>query len=96
MKYISPFAIRKNRRITHGDPSMVEEQRQSEENKTQLETLQHDLDEERRRSEEYFTRLKCALADLENLKKRCDRQLEEAKKYAIKMMKEEEKENDKS
>jgi molecular chaperone GrpE len=60
---------------------MVEEQRQSEENKTQLETLQHDLDEEKKRSEEYFTRLKCALADLENLKKRCDRQLEEAKKY---------------
>jgi molecular chaperone GrpE len=58
-----------------------EEKQQPEEDKTELQTLEHELDEEKKHAEEYLTRLKYAQADLENLKKRSDRQLEEVKKY---------------
>jgi molecular chaperone GrpE len=58
-----------------------EQEKQPEEDKAELETLEHELDEEKKHSEEYLTRLKYAQADLENLKKRSDRQLEEVKKY---------------
>lgn len=63
---------------------MSEEQKEKQEQKeekTRLETLEHALDVEKKRSEEYLTRLKYAQADLENLKKRCDRQIEEVRKY---------------
>ena len=55
-------------------------QKQLEE-KTKLETLAHALNDEKKRSEEYLTRLKYAQADFENFKKRCDRQIEEVRKY---------------
>jgi molecular chaperone GrpE len=61
---------------------MVEDPKQPDKNKAQLETLQRDLDEERKRSEEYLTSFKYAQADSENLKRRCDRQIEESRKYA--------------
>ena len=54
---------------------------QKEKDGTQEESLRHALEEEKTRSEDYLTRLKYAQADLENLKKRCERQIEEVKKY---------------
>ena len=56
-----------------------EEQRQANES---AESLQNALEAEKQRSEDYFTQLKYARADLENFKKRCDRQIEDAKKYS--------------
>ena len=43
--------------------------------------IEQQLAAERKRSEEYLTRLKYLQADFENVKKRCDRQIQEAKKY---------------
>ncbi len=48
----------------------------------QAESNQKALETERQRSEEYLAQLKYARADLENFKKRCDRQLEDTRKYA--------------
>jgi molecular chaperone GrpE len=45
------------------------------------EELNEALDKEKKRSDELLNRLKYAQADLENLKKRCDRQIEDARKY---------------
>jgi len=61
---------------------MNEESKEQQQNKTEVDVLTQALAEEKKRSEEYFTRLKYAVADLENLKKRCDRQVEEVKKYS--------------
>jgi molecular chaperone GrpE len=52
-----------------------------QETASQIEMLTQALDAEKKRSADNLTRLKYAQADLENLKKRCDRQVEEAKKY---------------
>jgi molecular chaperone GrpE len=60
---------------------MGEEQKEPQENADQVEALTKALDMEKRRSEEYLARLKYAQADAENLKKRCERQMEEVKKY---------------
>jgi molecular chaperone GrpE len=60
---------------------MSEEQKQSTENKSQLESLNCALEEEKKHSEELLTRLKYMQADLENLKKRMDREQEDLKKY---------------
>ena len=68
---------------------MNEEQKQEEkqtEAGAEPEILEQALIEEKKRSEEYLTRLKYAQADFENLKKRCDRQIEEAKKYSNERM----------
>jgi molecular chaperone GrpE len=53
----------------------------AKEQKEQQVDLKQQLEMEKKRSEEYLTRLKYVQADFENLKKRCDRQMEEAKKY---------------
>jgi molecular chaperone GrpE len=63
------------------DKQESKEEPWKEEEKTRLESLEHSLNEEKKRSEEYLTRLKYAQADLENFKKRCDRQIEEVRKY---------------
>jgi molecular chaperone GrpE len=61
---------------------MAEEQeKEQQKNNEQREKLQQAIDEEKQRSEEYLIRLKYLQADFENLKKRCDRQIEESKKY---------------
>jgi molecular chaperone GrpE len=57
------------------------EKREQKEEETPVDILEHALVDEKRRSQEYLTRLKYAQADLENLKKRCDRQIEEVRKY---------------
>jgi molecular chaperone GrpE len=69
-----------------GDPSMAEEkekqqQKGQQKDNEQIEKLEQVLDEEKQRSEEYLIRLKYLQADFENLKKRCDRQIEESRKY---------------
>jgi molecular chaperone GrpE len=53
----------------------------AEEQKEQQADLKQQLEMEKKRSEEYLKRLKYVQADFENLKKRCDRQMEEIKKY---------------
>jgi molecular chaperone GrpE len=60
---------------------MGEEQKDQQEESTQVETAERALEEEKKRSEEYLTRLKYAQADMENLKKRFDKEIEEVKKY---------------
>jgi len=57
---------------------------QKEEKPTTEETtksLQDALEVEKQRAEDCLSQLKYARADLENFKKRCDRQIEEVKKY---------------
>lgn len=67
---------------TCGDTLMEESAKdEKQSNASQIEMLTHALNDEKKRSEDYLTRLKYVHADLENLKKRCDRQVEEAKKY---------------
>jgi len=44
-------------------------------------SLQKQLNAEKQRAEEYLKSLKYVQADFENLRKRCDRQVEETKKY---------------
>jgi molecular chaperone GrpE len=60
---------------------MGEEQKQQKEDQ-EVELLARALVEEKKRSEEYLARLKYAQADIENVKKRCERQIEEIKKYS--------------
>jgi molecular chaperone GrpE len=60
---------------------MGEEQKEHRKDNAQAEALAEALEMEKQRSEEYLTRLKYMQADLENLKKRCDRQIEEAKRF---------------
>jgi molecular chaperone GrpE len=61
---------------------MGEEQEEQRKNSEQEEKAEKALETEKKLSEEYLTQLKYAKADLENLKKRCDRQLEDVKKYS--------------
>ncbi len=61
---------------------MVESNEEQAKTSRQAESIQKALETERQRSEEYLTQLKYARADLENFKKRCDRQLEDTRKYA--------------
>jgi molecular chaperone GrpE len=63
-----------------GEPEQKEKPEPKEE-ETLIDSLEHDLKDEKKRSEDYLTRLRYAQADLENLKKRCDRQIEEVRKY---------------
>lgn len=58
-----------------------EQEKEQRKDNEQIEKLEQALDEEKQRSEEYLIRLKYLQADFENLKKRCDRQIEESKKY---------------
>lgn len=58
-----------------------EQDKEQRKDNEQIEKLEQALDEEKQRSEEYLIRLKYLQADFENLKKRCDRQIEESKKY---------------
>jgi molecular chaperone GrpE len=60
---------------------MGEEQKQEKEDQ-EVKLLARALIEEKKRSEEYLARLKYAQADIENVKKRCERQIEEIKKYS--------------
>ena len=60
---------------------MVEENEEQPKTDEQVETLEKALKTEKQCTEEYLTQLKYAKADLENLKKRCDRQIEDVKKY---------------
>jgi molecular chaperone GrpE len=60
---------------------MSEKSEEKQQNDMQIEALKQALVEEKKCSEERLIQLKYALADLENLKKRCDRQIEEVKKY---------------
>jgi molecular chaperone GrpE len=55
-----------------GEPRAVEE----------TELIQKALETERQRAEDCLAQLKYAKADLENFKKRCDRQVDEVRKYA--------------
>ncbi|MBW3018209.1 nucleotide exchange factor GrpE [Candidatus Woesearchaeota archaeon] len=52
------------------------------EKKNQADEKGQMLNSEKKRAEEYLTRLKYLQADFENLKKRCERDVEEAKKYS--------------
>jgi len=58
-----------------------QQQKGQQKDNEQIEKLEQVLDEEKQRSEEYLIRLKYLQADFENLKKRCDRQIEESRKY---------------
>jgi molecular chaperone GrpE len=60
---------------------MSEEKEEQLHTAEQVEALEKNLKTEKQRAEEYLTQLKYAKADLENLKKRCDRQIEDVKKY---------------
>lgn len=51
------------------------------EQEEQPNNIQKQLDAEKKRSEDYLNRLKYLQADFENLRKRCDRQVEETKRY---------------
>ena len=61
---------------------MDKEQEEQRKNSEQEEKAEKALETEKKLSEEYLTQLKYARADLENVKKRCDRQLEDVKKYS--------------
>ena len=61
---------------------MAEEKEEELKTSEQGEMLEKALKTEKQRAEEYLMQLKYAKADLENLKKRCDRQIEDAKKYS--------------
>ncbi len=61
---------------------MDEEKEERSKADEQAESVQKALEIERQRSEDYLAQLKYAKADLENFKKRCDRQLDEVRKYA--------------
>jgi len=60
---------------------MAEEKEEQLNTDEQLQVLEKGLKTEKQRAEEYLTQLKYAKADLENLKKRCDRQVEDVRKY---------------
>lgn len=61
---------------------MNEENEEQEQADKRIESLQNALETEKQRTEDYFTQLKYARADLENFKKRCDRQIDDARKYS--------------
>jgi molecular chaperone GrpE len=50
-------------------------------NNKQVEELREGLDKEKKRTDELLSRLQYAQADLENFKKRCDKQIEDVRKY---------------
>lgn len=79
------FAYVENYSVLRGDGSMGEEQKEKRKEEPQSKALEEALEAlnaEKKRSEEYLARLKYAQADLENISKRCDRQIDEAKKYS--------------